>query len=379
MCGGVAARSTRCCHLPDAAVRLRCCSAYPVTAAIGIPDVPAAHVFGTWSSTYTDPMGICICGITALEVYRASGRLLPDVLARPRTATLDVGPPPSATMLADDLTRLGARTTPYHLAIDSAHRIAPRPDIQRHSFREPFPRKAFIRLSPKISLVSPEFLFVKLSAAGDLDEIDLALIGYELCGLYVLDPDDESWTGQISTGASLTNALKIDRMIQACGGRRGIARARSAAGLIADRSNSPMETVLAALFGFPRRLGGLGLGPIEMNRKVATTTGDRWVDLFFVGKGVGLEYKGREAHSIEKVGRDDRRQNKLVGSGVAVLNVWYEDLADANLFDQLVHDVCNALGVRLRIRSKTFDHRQALLRRRLMPAIGRFGGMAPMR
>ena len=121
------------------------------------------------------------------------------------------------------------------------------------------------------------------------------------------------------------------------------------------------------------------MGPIEMNRKVATTTGDRWVDLFFVGKGVGLEYKGREAHSIEKVGRDDRRQNKLVGSGVAVLNVWYEDLADANLFDQLVHDVCNALGVRLRIRSKTFDHRQALLRRRLMPAIGRFGGMAPMR
>lgn len=171
----------------------------------------------------------------------------------------------------------------------------------------------------------------------------------------------------------MTNVRNIARMLDGLAGRNGVRLAREACDLVRDRSNSPMETVLALLFGLPRRIGGLGLGPIEMNRRVSTDAGPRWVDVFFVGCGVGLEYKGREPHSIEKVGRDDRRQNKLVGSGVTILNVWYEDLVDPQLFEQLVRDVVHALGVRLRIRSAGFRQRQDLLRHRLLPAVRKYG------
>ena len=278
-------------------------------------------------------------------------------------------------MLADDLSRLGARTTPYHLAIDFPLPSGRRCDACCHVYRLPLPRKALIRLNEDTKIVSPELLFIELAAAKGLDEIDLLLTGYELCGTYVLDPDDDSWSGLISEGVQLTTCKKISRMIEMCAGRKGVARARKAIELVNDGSNSPMETVLAMLLSLPRVKGGFGLYPIEMNRKVSTLTGDRWVDILFAGRKVGLEYKGREAHSIEKTGRDDRRQNKLVGSGIAILNVWYEDLADPVLFDQLVHDIHDALGVRLRIRDKGFAQRQEDLRLRLMPSMRRFGSV----
>lgn len=110
-----------------------------------------------------------------------------------------------------------------------------------------------------------------------------------------------------------------------------------------------------------------------MNKKVSTATGERWVDLLFYEHGVGVEYKGRESHSVEKAGRDDRRQNKLVGSGVSILNVWYEDLADSLLFRQLQNDIAHAMGVRLRIRSEGFERRQGLLRAKVLPIARRFG------
>lgn len=318
-------------------------------------------------------MDFCICDISALEVYRSYGRLIPDLLEGRRTSKLDSCGLPSSAVLEEDLRRLGAQTRPFNLAFASRNRAMARDDVQRHIYLSPLPKNSFIKVKEGVLISSPELLFVELASHMDRDEIDLALLGYELCGTYVLDEDDESWAGVSSTGTSLTSKEKIARMIEGVVGRRGSARARNALDLFEDRSNSPMETVLALLVGLPRRLGGLGLGPISMNKKVKTSTGDRWVDIFFEGRNVGLEYKGRESHSIEKVGRDDRRQNKLTGSGVKILNVWYEDLVSDHLFDQLVQDIFDALGIRQRMRSKGFAQRQKLLRMRLAPAVQRYG------
>lgn len=318
-------------------------------------------------------MTICICDISALEVYRSHGRLIPDLLEGRRTSKLDDCGLPSPMALEDDLYPLGARTQPYHLAFGNRNQAKQRSDILRRTYLAPLPKNAFIRIKKNVLISSPELLFIELASHKEYDEIDLALFGYELCGTYVLDEDDDSWDGLISTAVSLTNKQRIARMVEGLAGRPGVARARKALELFADASNSPMETILALLVNLPHRLGGLGLGPIVMNKKVKTSTGDRWVDVYFEGCNVGLEYKGREPHSIEKVGRDDRRQNKLVGSGVTILNVWYEDLKDAHLFSQLAQDIFNALGIRQRIRSRGFAQSQKLLRMRLMPSIERFG------
>ncbi len=120
------------------------------------------------------------------------------------------------------------------------------------------------------------------------------------------------------------------------------------------------------------RLAGYALGPVSLNHRVSTADGDRYVDVAFPGHKVGLEYKGRKFHAIEQAGRDDRRQNKLVGSGWTILNVWYGDIVEEHLYNQLVADVARAMGIRLRIRSGGFDaRRNVLLNRRRGPLCGR--------
>lgn len=200
--------------------------------------------------------------------------------------------------------------------------------------------------------------------------VNLIEIGYELCGTYVLD---NSWDGLTTIDSPLTSTRKIGNLLERLSGSNGIKTARQALAHIHNQSNSPMESVLAMLLSLPTRLGGLGLGPIALNHPVATPLGPRRPDILFTGHRCGVEYKGKEYHSIEAVGRDDRRQNKLVGSGITILNVWYEDLVSGHLFNQLVTDLYRAIGIRKRIRAKGFEAKQALLRARLMPAIERFG------
>ena len=54
------------------------------------------------------------------------------------------------------------------------------------------------------------------------------------------------------------------------------------------------------------------------------------------------------------------------------MNVWYEDIVEERLYDQLVDDIARAMGVRLRIRSDGFDARRNVLRMRLIPAFRRY-------
>lgn len=319
-------------------------------------------------------MTICIGYASALEVYRAHGRLLPDLLEGCRTSKLGKPLTPTPQMLEDSMNFMGAKTKPYHLVFGSQAQTHARPDIVRHVYSGDLPRNAFIRAKGDVLIASPEFLFVQLASQKDLSDVELVQIGYELCGTYILDPVETMWAEPIRNATPMTNVRKIKGMLGKLGGRWGARRAERLLSQVREGSNSPMETILALLLCLPRRLGGLGLGPVVMNKRVSTSTGERWVDLFFPEHGVGVEYKGRESHSIEKVGRDDRRQNKLVGSGVSVLNVWYEDLVDPLLFRQLQNDIAHAMGVRLRIRSEGFERRQSLLRAEVLPIAKRYGG-----
>ena len=313
---------------------------------------------------------VCVCGASAMQLYRSSRRLIPTLLDKPRTGRLAGCIIPTEQMLADDMVRNGISEGPYHVMVNRSYRGYKRDDIVLHIANDTLPPRALIKVSRSLYVTSPELTFIQLAASGELDDIGLALLGFELCGTYVLD---KSWDGCTYTDTPLTSVLKISRMIDALSGYAGVARARKALAHVSNGSHSPMESVLAMLVSLPTRLGGLGLEPIALNHPVATPLGPRRPDVLFTKHRLGLEYKGKEYHSIEAVGRDDRRQNKLVGSGVTILNVWYDDLVNAHLFEQFTTDLFRALGVRRRIRVKGFAEKQALLRARLMPVIERFG------
>lgn len=301
---------------------------------------------------------------------RSSGRLAPTFLEKPRKQKLDGCGMPPAVMLRDDMERLGVSTKPVDILVASKSGGRTRKDVICHRCSKPLPPKSLICVTDDVMVTSPALTFLQLPSMTRPNESpmsieDLALVGFELCGTYVLD---ESWDGLTNTEKPLTSVDKIASTIELMKGAPGATFAREALELVRDGSNSPMESILCALLTWPRRLGGYALGRVSMNHHVVTATGDRYVDLAFPDSKVGLEYKGRQSHSIERVGRDDRRQNKLVGSGWTILNVWYEDVVEEHLYDQLIVDVAHAMGKRVRVRSERFGPRRALLRMKLIPA-----------
>lgn len=274
-------------------------------------------------------------------------------------------------MLNDSMQRYGIKTKPVHLlfAKKSGHHAA---NVERHTHRMPLPARSLIAVDKETLVVTPELLFLELAGAPDVDDAELLAIGYELCGTYVLDPSPDSWDGFTNTSEPLTSRKRILGYLDRCTHLRGAARARKLARYLADGSNSPMETITALIASLPRCMGGWGLGTVKMNQRVMTADGPKWVDILFVNTHVGLEYKGRRSHSLERTARDDRRQNRLTGTGITTFNIWYEDLAQEHLCDRLMRDIARALQKRLRMRSRTYEARRRVLHASLLPSMQRF-------
>ena len=311
-------------------------------------------------------MDICLCDISALEVIRSSGKLLPELLDRPRSSRLDGCGAPGAVELEDLVAGLGLRSTPVHLLVPDGGSTHAHPGVVRHRRTAALPRGSLIRLSRNVLVASPELALCQLAARDDFDLVDMAQLAFELCGTYLLDQDPNSWKGFVNNDISATSVRRIETMARSLKGFPGVARLSSMLPYVLDASRSPMETVLAMLLVLPQRLGGLSLKGAAMNFELAGV--DRKIDLAFPALKVGLEYKGKLYHAIEQSERDDRRQNEIIGRGWTILNVWHEDLVDELLFSRLEDAVLRTLGCRFRPSSAFWD-RQKLLRSRLVPGL----------
>ena len=292
--------------------------------------------------------------------------LLPELLERPRTSRLEGCGVAGGIELEDLVAGLGLRSSPVHLLVAEGGSTHARPGVVRRRRTVPLPRGSLIRLSRDALVTSPEFTLCQLAARDDFDLVDVAQVAYELCGTYLLDQDPNSWKGFVNNDISATSVRRIETMARSLKGSKDVARTASVLPYVLDSSHSPMETVLAMLITLPQRLGGIGLKGAAMNHVASGT--NRLIDLAFPGGKVGLEYKGRLYHAIEQSGRDDRRQNEVVGRGWTILNVWHEDLCDDHLFAQLEKSLFGALGYRFRP-SGAFCERQKALRSRLVPGI----------
>lgn len=311
-------------------------------------------------------MSICLCCESALELYRSSGRLLPDVLARPRTAKLEECRVHPVGDIEDELLRLGVRARPVHLLVGDAAHSWPAEGIGRHVHAGPLPGRSLVKIRKGVLATGPELLFCDLASPRSLDVIEAARIGFELCGTYLLD---ESWDGLCQTDAPMTSVRSIARFIESRGPFPGVRDVRAALKLVQERSNSPRETVAIMLLTLPRRLGGMGFPLGEANCRMATSLGERFVDYGWRKLGVGIEYQGKEFHSIEQVEREDRRRNAIAACGVTVFNVWNDDLVQEQLFEQLVVALARAMGLRLRPYDEVFLARRSVLRAMLLPTV----------
>ena len=303
-------------------------------------------------------MTICISHTTALAFYRSCGRLLPQVRSLSRTGALRHCSVVPFCHVQDELAKLGVSGQPCHVLVAAAADKHTVQGFTVHVCSTKLPRNALIKISKSVWVVSSELLVCQLAAMGDWSDEELIRVVYELCGTYVIDA---SWDGLTNTDSPLSSTRKIGRFIESASPMHGVKRARKLLGFVHDRSNSPMETVLAMILTLPASHGGLGYKGLVMNYPLRTSAGRRFVDLAFPAIGVGLEYKGRAYHSVEAAGRDDRRQNAIVGQGMTVLNVWYEDVAAPHLRQRLFEDLARIAHRRCWPRSRGIASANRLL------------------
>ncbi|WP_143757939.1 hypothetical protein [Collinsella sp. An2] len=325
---------------------------------------------------------ICLFGISAFEAYRSSSLLSSGLYGLPRTSKLSSCDAATVKDLSEDLASLGVLGRPLHVLLDNDHLSRRVDGVAAHVWTRDVPPRAFVRCAPHILVPVPELCFLQLAdpshvvrgQSGLAQEIELVLKGFELAGTYRIDSSIERGFRTIEHAVASVASMK--NMLEQCAPMRGCALARRALQAIQDGAHSPGEVSMALMLTGSRRLGGMGFPRGVLNWPVQTPGGQRYIDLGLPEYFTGMEYKGRRFHPEERSSVDDRRENAIAGCGITLFNVWHEDLADPQLFRQLVKDVSRVLHMRVRIRSEEFWFRQSILRSRVLPPLRRYDDIA---
>lgn len=241
------------------------------------------------------------------------------------------------------------------------------------------PKGAFHSAGRNLYVSSPELCFLQL--ARDVPLHDLALIGFELCGMYALDLRNDCALVPCSPATTKT---KLRKFLESSHGATGIKQALRAARLVLDNSRSPMESKVALLLSANSATGGFGLPAPELNTELvmpvracspkaanATTSVLRAsqthaCDLLWREHGVAIEYDSSAHHEgKENIDRDARRRNQLVSNGLAILTITKQQARDFFAMESVASDARELLGRRARPRSRDARVRQWKLHRTL--------------
>ena len=201
---------------------------------------------------------------------------------------------------------------------------------------------------------TPEYCFVEAGCFMSLAE--QVLLGMELCGAYTLG-EEGSQNGFVRT-APVTTRSRLMEFCAAAPRLRGVGQARRAAEFVLNGSASPAESRLAAVLFLPKRLGGYGLPPGQLNRRremVVARQADRPAhrvvvpDISWDSGTVVVEYDSSSYHAAPSLlSHDARRRNELVSCGLDVLTVTGNQLNSIRDMDAFALQLCRKMGWRWR-------------------------------
>lgn len=138
--------------------------------------------------------------------------------------------------------------------------------VNLHWVRCRLPKHSFVQGRDGVLVCSPELLF--LQAAGSYSLVELLKLGMELCGTYAMDcyePLGFASRRKICTAGRIKRYLAWFKKVP------GLQRARLAASMLMDDSNSPLETKAMLALTLPPRYGGIGLRRPVLNDCRSTT------------------------------------------------------------------------------------------------------------
>ena len=248
-------------------------------------------------------------------------------------------------------------TTPVHILVPDASMRHNGSKLQCHVGSGIFPRNSFIILDDAVVIASPEMCF--LQAASILSIQELVVLACNLCSIYVKDQDEVY--GQRRRG-QITSVSAISAFLEKVKGFPGTRKAKIAIKYASDRSNSPMESKLAALACLPIHYGGYALRRPKLNHDInlsdegvsllgrKTCCGDMvWEEYM-----IDVEYDSNISHlEINQHAYDKARLNAMTMSGYQVISITANQLHSLFDMDKVFFAIRKALN--MPTRKERFD------------------------
>ncbi len=219
-----------------------------------------------------------------------------------------------------------------------------------------------------------EFIFLQM--ARELNGVELALLGYELCGAY--SSKDVS-----KQRPPLTTPTRLSAFLEKARGAHGSARALKALRGLAAGSRSPRESQIALLACLPRPDGGFGLRTPKLNVPIELDAGGKSVlhqerivpDLYWPDAQIAVEYDSQSFHAGEGPSEHDARKRMVYHlMGIEVLSITNGQFKDFSAMVKILEGLAKRLGQRQRpanakMRARQMAVHKALLRATDAPAV----------
>ena len=242
------------------------------------------------------------------------------------------------------------------------------------------PTHAFVTIDEAAGIYAsvPEFAFAQ--AAKHLSLTELMMLGYEICGSYLVPADAQ---GAAYSCEPASTPERLTRFLARTPGFGGRAKAVRSMRYVIASSASPQETRLVLILCLPCGMGGYGLPFPKMNYTLAPNAIDApftsqrtfVCDLFWEKARLDVEYDSDQFHAAAaKMARDARRRSELALLGVQIISVTRQQLASTHETEKVARAIARSLGAQLRTTRVTdWELRHRMLRQELFAAERRIG------
>lgn len=189
-------------------------------------------------------------------------------------------------------------------------------------------------------ICTPPYLFLRYAHA--LSLLKLIYLGLEMCSC---PPGMRP----------LCSVRKLRDCALSLEGHRGRRKALQAVQYIQNNSSSPMESKLYMQLCLPNFLGGCGFPKAVLNKPVQVESKQYYLDIYFPGTRLGIEYDSFEYHSnARSFSQDNLRDAKLRTASYRLIHVKPGQLNDLEAFQDLVTNISHQLKQPIRIRTPKF-------------------------
>lgn len=219
-----------------------------------------------------------------------------------------------------------------------------------------------------------------MTLAKDLDEIDLAMLSYELVGTYAIASWEDGASRSLSSPACGIEEIRSFATACAACGVFGARRLLRALEFVVAMSNSPVESKISLFMEYLAKRGGFGLTNVELNAKIELSDAAADIlgfpsmrpDFKIVPQRSArrntllIEYESDEAHKSRPGAfeRDNLRRDALALMGYRAFGLTNEQVHDPAQFKAFMNGIRRALNMRP-LESPEHDRRFMELHRRL--------------